>query len=363
MDKARVNDILTQLARRCDEFGRRIQLMEICGTHTVSLLRSGVKSLVSEHLQLISGPGCPVCVTSQGYMDAACELADRPELTICTYGDMVRVPGSTGSLEQAKAAGADIRVVYSPRDALALAIAEPAHQVVFLAIGFETTAPATAAVLVEAKQKDVTNFFVLSAHKRVLPAVAALMSGGDVAIDGLLCPGHVSIILGADAYQPVVDRWRMPCVIAGFEPMNMLAGIAALVEQVVTDSPAVENVYGVAVSPEGNTVAQELLDRVFIPGPATWRAMGEIPESGMDLREEYRGFDAALHFGVEIGPDVEPAGCKCGQVIQGKASPVQCGLFGNACTPLSPVGPCMVSSEGTCAAWYKYNRRDVEVTP
>jgi hydrogenase expression/formation protein HypD len=362
MDKARVNATLDRIAQCCQALGRRIQLMEICGTHTVSLLRSGVKSLVVDHLRLISGPGCPVCVTSQGYMDAACELAARDEVTLCTYGDMVRVPGSKGSLEQAKAGGADVRVVYSPRDALALAMAAPARTVVFLAIGFETTAPATAAVLVEARQRGVANFFVLTAHKRVLPAVAALLSGGEAGLDGLLCPGHVSIILGANAYQPVVDTWHMPCVIAGFEPMNMLEGIAALVGQVAEGAPAVENVYSVAVSPEGNRMAQELLDRVFVPGPAIWRAMGVIPESGMDLREDYRCFDAAEQLGVAFGPDVEPTGCKCGQVIQGKVDPPQCELFGTACTPMSPVGPCMVSSEGTCAAWFKYNRNDVSVT-
>ncbi len=361
MDKAHVAAILSQIADRCQAADRRIALMEICGTHTVSLLRSGVKSLVAEHLRLISGPGCPVCVTSQGYMDAACELASRSDVTVCTYGDMVRVPGSRGSLEQAKATGADVRVVYSPRDALALAIDQPGRTVVFLAIGFETTAPATAAVLVEAKGKGVANFYVLSAHKRVLPAVAALMSGGEVSIDGLLCPGHVSIILGANAYQPVVDTWQMPCVIAGFEPMNMLTGIAALVEQVVSGSPAVENVYSVAVSPEGNEVAQALLDRVFTPGSATWRAMGVIPDSGMDLREEYQCFDAEAQLGAQIGPDVEPAGCKCGQVIQGKVEPPMCELFGKGCTPLNPIGPCMVSSEGTCAAWFKYNRHGLGV--
>jgi hydrogenase expression/formation protein HypD len=361
MDKLRVRELVNRIESLAARRPERIRLMEICGTHTVSLFRSGVKHLLGDTLDLISGPGCPVCVTSQGYIDAACELADRKDVTICTYGDMVRVPGRTGSLEEHRAKGADVRVVYCPRDAVSLAAERPDQKIVFLAIGFETTAPATAAAILEARQKGVENFFVLSAHKTVIPAVAALLEGG-VALDGLLCPGHVSIIIGANAYQVVVDRWGVPCAIAGFEPVGMLAGIASLVEQVIEDAPRVDNVYGVAVKPEGNRAAIELLDRVFAPADATWRAIGVIPGSGLDLRPEYERFDARAALDVAIGADYEPVGCRCGEVIQGKATPGECPLFGTGCTPMNPVGPCMVSSEGTCAAWYKYNRTTQKAT-
>jgi hydrogenase expression/formation protein HypD len=355
MDRAAAREQIDRIEALCSQRDEPIRLMEICGTHTVSLFRSGVKDLLGDTLKLISGPGCPVCVTSQGYIDAACELADREGVTICTYGDMVRVPGRTGSLEQHRARGADVRVVYCPRDAVAFAQEHPERQVVFLGIGFETTAPATAAAIIEAQQKGVENVFVLPAHKTVIPAVSALLSGGTT-LDGLLCPGHVSIIIGADAYQVVVDGWGVPCVIAGFEPAGMLAGIAGLVEQVVAGEARVDNAYGVAVRPEGNRAAMELLDRVFAPADAVWRAIGTIPGSGLELREEYERFDARTALGVEIGEDYEPAGCVCGQVIQGIVEPADCPLFGVACSPMNPVGPCMVSSEGTCAAWYKYNR-------
>ena len=362
MDKREVQQLVDRIGRLCRTREHQPRIMEICGTHTVSLLRSGVRSLLGETLRLISGPGCPVCVTSQGYIDAACDLADRPDVTICTYGDMVRVPGSRGSLEQRRAEGAAVMVVYCPRDALRYAADHPDRQVVFLAIGFETTVPATAATILEAERRDVSNFFVLTAHKLVIPAVAALLSGGDVAIDGLLCPGHVSVVIGADAYRPVADNWAMPCAIAGFEPLNMLAGIAALAEQIAARRAEVQNVYGVAVSPEGNRVAQDMISRVFAPAPAVWRAMGVIDASGLELRERYGRFDALRQLDIEIGPDREPPGCLCGQVIQGKVDPPECGLFAAECTPLTPVGPCMVSSEGTCAAWYKYRRSDAPST-
>ncbi len=359
MDKRRIRQLVDHIGQLCRASDKPVRIMEICGTHTVSLLRSGVKSLLGDSLRLISGPGCPVCVTSQGYIDAACELADRPDVTVCTYGDMVRVPGSRGSLEQRQAAGAVVRVVYTPRDALQYAADNPGRQVVFLAIGFSTTAPATAATVLEAERMGLANFFVLTAHKLVLPALDALLADGEAAVDGLLCPGHVSIIIGADAYRPVADRWGVPCVIAGFEPLDMLAAIAALTEQIVAGRAEVQNVYGVAVSPAGNRVAQDMLARVFAPAPAVWRAMGTIDASGLALREPYARFDAAEQLDVQIGPDHQPPDCACGQVIQGKLDPPACSLFATDCTPLAPVGPCMVSSEGTCAAWFKYNPRSL----
>ena len=334
----------------------RIQLMEVCGTHTVSLFRSGVKSLLPAPVRLISGPGCPVCVTSAAYLDAACELAGRDDVTICTYGDMVRVPGRGGSLEHARGRGADVTVVYSARDAVELARRRPGRNVVFLAVGFETTTPATAAAVLEAHRADLPNFFILPGHKLVIPAMAALLSAGDVPIDGFLCPGHVSVVIGASAYRPIAEKYGKPCVVAGFEPVNMLEGILALVRQVSAGTASVENAYGVAVRQDGNPIARKMIDQVFAPAPAVWRAIGTIDASGLELREAYRHLDAREHFGVALGEDYEPPGCRCGEVIQGKMDPPSCSLFGRQCTPVAPVGPCMVSSEGTCAAWYKYNR-------
>lgn len=349
--------LVDRIRQVCAAVGRRLQIMEICGTHTVSLFRTGVKSLLPESLKLVSGPGCPVCVTSQGYIDAACELAGRPDVTICTYGDMVRVPGQTGSLERRRAAGANVIVVYSARDAVKFAEEHPDREVVFLAVGFETTAPGTAAAVLEADARDVKNFSVLLGHKLVIPAMSTLLAEGDVPIDGFLCPGHVSIVIGARAYQPIVDVHHRPCVVAGFEPENMLLGILRIAEQISRGEARLENVYRVAVTHEGNVVAQEWIDRVFTPGETVWRAMGTIAESGLVLREAYRRYDALERFGLTVGPDYDPPGCRCGEVIQGKVQPNECSLFGTACTPVKPVGPCMVSSEGTCAAWYKYGRQ------
>ncbi len=333
-----------------------VRIMEVCGTHTVSLFRSGVRSMMPENLHLISGPGCPVCVTSQGYIDAACDLADRPDVTICTYGDMVRVPGRTGSLQDRRADGADVVVVYSARDALQYARNHADRQVVFLAVGFETTTPPTAAVVTEARRDGLTNFSVFASHKLVIPAISALLSAGDTAIDGFLCPGHVSVIIGAAAYRPIAEQYGKPCVVAGFEPRQMLEGIVGVVEQVEAGRAEVQNVYPVAVSEAGNAAARAMVDAVFVPADAEWRAIGTIPDSGLRLRDQFAGFDAAARFELTIPPDYQPPGCLCGQVIQGKACPAECDLFGKVCTPIKPIGPCMVSSEGTCAAWYKYGR-------
>ncbi|OGV95213.1 MAG: hydrogenase formation protein HypD [Lentisphaerae bacterium RIFOXYB12_FULL_65_16] len=328
--------------------------MEVCGTHTVALLRTGVRSLLPEGVRLISGPGCPVCVTAQGYIDAACQAAQMPGVTICTYGDMVRVPGCGGSLAERRAAGARVVVVYSARDALRYAEAHPDTTVVFLAVGFETTAPATAAVVLDAAAREIPNFVVLTSHKLVIPAMRALLSSGDVPIDGFLCPGHVSVIIGAYAYTGVAREFGKSCVIAGFEPAQMLDGILHLVQQRATGRAEVENVYGVAVTEAGNRVAWRFVDDVFETADAEWRALGVIPGSGLTLRAEFARFDAAARLGLETRGSYEPAGCRCGDVLQGRIAPQECPLFGRSCTPTNPVGPCMVSSEGTCAAHYKY---------
>lgn len=336
--------------------GRPVTLMEVCGTHTVSLFRTGARSLLPRELRLLSGPGCPVCVTSQGYLDAACALARRPEVIIATYGDMLRVPGSEGSLERLRGEGARVAVVYSARDALRLARERPAAEVVFLAVGFETTAPATAAVVLAAAAEGLENFSILPGHKLVIPAMAALLDGGEVPVDGFLCPGHVSVVIGAEAWRPIAERYGKPCAVAGFELEGMLASIRALLAQLAAGEARVDNAYGAAVSAAGNPLAWETVARVFEPADDAWRAMGTIPASGLALRAAYRRFDARERFGVAFGPDVQPPGCLCGEVIQGKVSPPDCALFGSGCTPLAPVGPCMVSSEGSCAAWYRYGR-------
>jgi len=354
-DRQKIQQLLADLADAADG-APDMALMEICGTHTVSLFRSGVKSLMPTNVRLISGPGCPVCVTSCGYLDTACELASRKDVIVATYGDMVRVPGRTDSLEAARGRGASVEVIYSARDAVKLARENPSRNVVFLAVGFETTTPATAAAVLEADAAGLENFFILPGHKILLPAMEMLLSAGDVPIDGFLCPGHVSVILGAAAYEPIVRNHHRPCVVVGFEPANMLDGILRLIRQVAADEAKVENAYGVAVSEGGNEPARRMIEQVFIPAATEWRAMGSIPDSGLALREPYARFDARAKFGVEFGPDYEPPGCRCGEVIQGKLEPDRCPLFGVKCTPTDPVGPCMVSSEGTCAAWYKYNR-------
>lgn len=355
--------LVREIRELAESIGRPVQLMEVCGTHTVSIFRSGIRSLMPENLRLVSGPGCPVCVTAQRHIDAAIELAAMNDVIVATYGDMIRVPGRLGSLETQRARGADVRVVNSTVSALDLAQTHPDRQVVFVAVGFETTAPATAAVVLAARQRGIDNFSVLMAHKLVVPAMLALLDGGDVPLDGFLCPGHVTVIIGSEAYRVIVERYRMPCVVAGFEPMGILESLAALLRQVSSGDAQLENVYDVAVTSGGNVVAQRLMDRVFVRADAPWRALGVIADSGLELRPEFRRFDALERFGVELGEDADHPACRCGEVIQGKLMPAECALFGKDCTPLNPLGPCMVSSEGTCSAWFKYGGIGLRVKP
>jgi len=355
-----LTDRITQLVRElrdlCGTIGRRIQVMEVCGTHTVAIFRTGIRSMLPPNLRLVSGPGCPVCVTAQRHIDAAMELAGRPDVILATYGDMMRVPGQVGSLERLRAAGAQIRVVNSARSALDLARANSQHRVVFLGVGFETTAPATAATVLEADRDRIENFSVLMCHKLVVPAMRALLDAGDVPLDGFLAPGHVSVIIGAGAYRPIASEYHRPVVVMGFEPEQIMRGLVALVRQITEKRAAVENVYAGVATEDGNRVALKLLQRVFIVADAPWRELGVIPGSGLELAAAYRRFDALERFNVALGEDEDHPLCRCGEVITGRADPRDCPAFATACDPLNPIGPCMVSSEGTCAAWYKYNR-------
>lgn len=346
-------DRLNQAAARLRQ---PVAFMEVCGTHTVAAFRSGLHSLMPSNVRLVSGPGCPVCVTSQGDIDLLLEVAERPGVVLCTYGDMLRVPGSRGSLEEIRSRGADVRTVYSAMEAVDLAQSQPHRQVVFAAVGFETTAPATAVAVLEAQRRGLKNFSILCSHKRILPAMLALLESGQVQLQGFLCPGHVSVIVGSETFRPIVEKYGLSCVIAGFEPVQIAVALARLTELVVEARAALENLYPVAVRPEGNRRAQELLEKVFEPVDMHWRGLDRIPASGLALRPELRMYDATERFALKKQEAPEPPGCRCGQVITARCTPADCRLFATVCTPAHPVGPCMVSSEGTCQAWFKYRR-------
>jgi hydrogenase expression/formation protein HypD len=340
----------------CRGLDRQITIMEVCGTHTVSIFRSGIRSILPDKLKLLSGPGCPVCVTDQGYIDAVMQLADREDCLIATYGDMIRVPGSDGSLET-RASRGNVKVVLSSEDALQLARDNPGKTVVFIAVGFETTTPATAVVVKEAASEGIRNFCILSSHKLVLPAMRALLDGRNDRIDGFLCPGHVSTIIGSGAFAEIVEDYRRPCVVAGFEPLQIIEGLAEICRQLAAESPELKSVYKAVVTERGNLAAQQIIAECFQPVDGYWRGVGKIAKSTLALKEPYSQFDAFKRFGLEDKPGKEIKGCRCGEVLCGLIEPIECLLFGTRCTPQKPVGPCMVSSEGTCAAWFKYGRR------
>ena len=355
IDEFRDPDLARRLIARIRQTTTRpVRLMEFCGGHTHMVFRFGLRQMLAPQVILHSGPGCPVCVTSASDLDRAIALADMPDTILTTFGDMLRVPGTRGSLQEARAGGADVRIVYSPLDALNTARQNPGRRVIFLGVGFETTAPTVAATLLQAEQNGIDNFAVFSLHKLTPPAMRAILQAGEVELDGIIGPGHVSAVIGSDAWQFLPGEYGLSCAVAGFEPLDILAAVAALVQCAQDGSPAVVNTYARGVRDGGNPVAQAIMQQVFHVVSVPWRGFGTIPNSGLALREAYAHRDAALLYPVECESSGEPAGCCCGEILRGVMEPPQCPLFRTVCTPRTPVGPCMVSGEGACAAHYLY---------
>jgi hydrogenase expression/formation protein HypD len=354
-DRALVQDLARRLASRVSG---PTTVMEVCGTHTMAAARFGLKSLLPPEVKLISGPGCPVCVTAQSDLDAFLALGTEPGVVLTSFGDMLRVPGSHNSLEGLRAQGAEVRVVYSPLDAVELARQTPEKHLVFFGVGFETTMPATALAIRTAAAYGLDNFSVCCVHKTMPAALQALLASGEVRVSGLLCPGHVTTIIGAAAYDFIPAVFGLPCAVTGFEPVDMLLGIESILRQIQEARPTVDNVYTRAVRMPPNPRARELLAEVFAPEDAQWRGLGVIPASGVGIREDYARFDARRRFPQvwERLTPPPPSPCRCGEVLRGVLRPGQCPLFAKTCTPAQPLGPCMVSAEGACAAAYRYER-------
>jgi len=353
---ADVGDFLKELI---DSIGRPVRLMEVCGTHTVAIFRQGIRALLPEGVMLLSGPGCPVCVTSIRDVDAAIAISRQKGVILATFGDMMRVPGGKKSLLDAKAEGSDVRVVYSPLDALRIAGDNGDKKVVFYATGFETTSPSVAATIIEAERRGLDNFFIYPVHKTVPPALKALLDSGEVRVDGFILPGHVSTVIGSVPYGFVAGDYKKPSVITGFDAADILSGIRMILEQLASGRADVEIQYTRVVKREGNPRAVAIMNECFEPEDAEWRGIGTIPMSGLKLREGFRHRDIRSVFELDVPAEGEPlTACSCGEVLKGIKIPTDCRLFGKACTPDRPVGPCMVSSEGSCAAYYKY--KDIE---
>ncbi|MCX5642714.1 MAG: hydrogenase formation protein HypD [Candidatus Omnitrophica bacterium] len=350
-----VKKILAEIQALADQ--RPVSIMEVCGTHTVAVYRSGIAGLLPKNLRLISGPGCPVCVTSESDLYSFFVVSRGKKTIITTFGDLLRVPAGKTSLEKERAKGADVRIVYSPMDALTIAEDNPGKDVVFLGIGFETTAPVIAGAVLEAKRRGLRNFFLLSALKTIPAAMEALLNFPKVQIDGYLCPGNVSVIIGSRPYRFISEKYCRPAVITGFQPEDILEGLLLILKQIKNNKPKVEIQYRAAVHPNGNEVAQKIIRRVFATGPASWRGLGIIPKTGLKLKAEFQRFDGHKYFNLPQGETIKPnPACRCGEVITGAITPEDCRQFRKKCTPEKPLGPCMVSVEGTCAAHYKYNK-------
>ena len=355
IDEFRRSDLAKGLVSRINQRSKtNVRFMEFCGGHTVAIFKYGIRQLLPPTIEMVSGPGCPVCVTANSDIDKCIAFSQLPGVIVSTFGDMLKVPGSRSSLQQAKAEGADVRMVYSALDALVIARDNPDKSVVFLGIGFETTAPTIAASILQAQEQNFKNYYVFSMHKLTPPVVKAVLNAGEVKIGGIVCPGHVSVITGSQAWEFIARNYDIPCVVSGFEPLDILQCISMLVDQVESKCSKVEIAYSRGVCHEGNVEAQKLMQRVFQPSPAEWRGIGRVPGSGLKLNEKYERFDAERVFEINPGESFEPEGCICGKVLRGVSTPHDCVLFNSVCTPQSPVGPCMVSSEGTCAAYYLY---------
>jgi hydrogenase expression/formation protein HypD len=336
-----------------------IKLMEVCGGHTHAIFKYGLEALLPDSIELIHGPGCPVCVMPKGRLDDAIAIAEHPKVIFTTFGDAMRVPGSQKSLLQAKAQGADIRMVYSPMDALQIARENPDREIVFFGLGFETTAPSTALTILQAEVEKIANFSLFCNHVLIIPALRALLDNPDLQLDGFIGPGHVSITIGTQPYQCVAQEYRKPIVISGFEPIDILQSIWMVLQQIIEGRCEVENQYSRLVKPEGNKVALAAIDRVFeLKDRFEWRGLGEIYRGGLKLTLAYASFDAEQRFAIPNRKVADAAACQCGEILKGVLKPWQCKVFGTACTPENPIGSCMVSSEGACAAYYKYGRID-----
>ena len=355
VDEYRNKEIAQQILRQIKSISKkRINLMEVCGTHTVAIFRNGIRKILPSNINLISGPGCPVCVTPISYIDEIIALSREGDFIITTFGDMIRVPGSTSALEKEKTDGADIRIVYSTLDALKIAQDNSSKEVVFMGVGFETTSPTIASAVLKSQEEKINNFSVLSVAKIIPPAMKALLEGKEVNINGFICPGHVSAVIGSQPYNFIATQHKIPCVICGFEPLDILQSIYMLVKQIEDGRAEVEIQYERAVKPEGNKIALDKIDEVFKLVDSNWRGIGNIPLSGLEINDKYEQFNARK-FEVEIEETKESRGCRCGEVLRGVITPPECPLFREACTPENPQGACMVSTEGTCAAYYKYN--------
>lgn len=361
LDEFRDKKLALGLIKKIKEVASKpVTLMEVCGTHTVAIFKSGIRKLMPNEVKLVSGPGCPVCVTSDYDIDKAIGLSQEKDVILLTFGDMLRVPGSFSSLEKERLGGCDIRIVYSPLEAVEIARKNKKKMIVFLGVGFETTAPGVAASLLEAKKRGLKNYFLFSTHKVMPPPMEALVHKKEVAINGFICPGHVSAIIGGNAYQFLAKKYKMPCVISGFEPLDILQSIYMLIIQIKEGKPKVEIQYKRVVTPEGNLKAQDILREVFTLSDSSWRGLGVIAKSGLKLKSEFSAYDAELNFKVKVKRPLAHKRCLCAQILRGIKIPTDCPYFGknkiksSACTPDNPIGPCMVSSEGTCAAYYNY---------
>jgi hydrogenase expression/formation protein HypD len=353
-DPELVEFIVNKIHQECPR--QDLKFMEVCGGHTIAIFKYGIQKLIPDSIHLISGPGCPVCVTEIEFIDQALALAHLPDVIITTFGDMVRVPGSKTNLQKERGTGIDVRVCYSVMDALKIAKGNPQKEVVFLGIGFETTAPTVAAAIKTASAQDIKNFSVLSAHKTMPNAMQALLDSGEVGLNGFICPGHVSAITGIHIYDFIAEKYRIPCVVSGFEPLDILETILMLIRLVNEGKGEVENQYTRSVKENGNLKARAIMLEVFEESESNWRGLGIIPGSGLRIKKEYRDFDARHKFTIAQQPATEYPGCICGDILRGVKNPDDCALFAKVCHPEEPKGACMVSGEGTCATWFKYRR-------